>query len=159
MVVNLERYYPALDIQWVNKVALVSDLEVSIAQNLGFLNAKVDSANSKYENKISVDKNVYKKFLDKYFCLSILNVYEEWFSLDKPFTALEFLILDFQESDLIAIGDRMLPAEVAGMAGLDEQAYSSYDFPYYEKKVSVHNWLGKYILEILKQKKNVEAIL
>jgi hypothetical protein len=95
------------------------------------------------------DNEVFLLLLDKYFALLLIHLYEAWFYTIKPRSALECLVLDFQDSRLIGIFDKKLPALVAGKSELGEGSSSKMDEDQYQSKIKFHKWLGDYAAALL----------
>jgi hypothetical protein len=155
---NFTAQYPLLLAGWVQRICVTSETELAAAYALGFLIS--DSAISTILRGRAPEKETLLESLDrrpdlekalddKYFILLLINLFEQWFTYSTPRTALASLIGDFQESDLLRIGDGRLPTDTAGLYDpVDSTAKA--DLEDYLSKVGIQRWLGGYIETLVK---------
>jgi hypothetical protein len=147
--------YPLPSATWVKDHTVSSDLEIAIARKLHFIS--IDETGEPIGTTspaeilfTTVDENcAVVEWQKKYFVLLIINLFENWFLIEKPRKALEYLVIDFFELDLAGGYDGMLRSRIAGIAEGDQPTLL--DIHDWKIKVRIHRWLGDYVLEYLKE--------
>lgn len=147
--------YPKISVSRVRNICVASNSEIALAHRLGFIRSDEESAEVwrklNLESFSSFSLEYYEKndskFNSKYFCLLLINLYEQWFLISHPRAALESLVLEFQGSDAILVGDGMLPALTAGISEPDPLSGPS-DMDDYRTKLQIWVWLSSYVMEL-----------
>jgi hypothetical protein len=80
----------------------------------------ISKRGNRYLRVLFVQAAKITEISDKYFCLMTINIFENWLKLETPRKKLEYLVIDFRESEMLFIGDRMLPSRVAGIAEIHD---------------------------------------
>ncbi len=154
----MKNAYPMLDELWLEKHAVTSAFEIAAAEALGYVesatNGTVD-AQSVHKAKLgcSVQGEDLIRLKGKYFVLLLIRLFELWFVIPMPKKALEYLVIDFHELDIVGGYDQKLPSGVAGIAEMQEP--DQFDIREWETNLRVHRWLGDYVLKY-KQSRIVE---
>jgi hypothetical protein len=144
-------------VTWIRQRAVASDAEIVCAHARGYLESDevvalawraVLTKEAEKWSELLATAEASSSLYDKYFVLIFLRLFESWFDLPNPYKALEYLVLDFQNSDLLFVHDKLLPSSVGGIA---EGVYFPGDqVRQYQAKAEMHAWLTKYVVELMK---------
>ena len=149
--------YPLPAEQWIRRKAVASDLEIIAAHKRGYVQsdgavarlwAKLDCSAFDVLAAMDSDQRRCQSLLDKYFALLLINLFEQWFLLEKPKKALEYLVTSLRDSQLIWIGDKRLPSRTAGISETYETP-AGFDPEEFRVNVRIHNTLSNYVCELM----------
>ena len=164
----INRWYPLVPVSLIRRMSFASDTEIAVAHKFGMIEDDEDLANAlrkldpaeraKIGALPTLDPTelldlrpispLERAIRDKYFILLIINLYERFFLIKNPRTALSVLVPDFRDSALIWILDKGLPHGVAGISE-DRDDIDFHDPKEYEMNIRVHSWLGRYVSELV----------
>ena len=86
---------------------------------------------------------------DVLFRLLLLHLYKNWFLIDAPLRALEFLVLEFEDCPTAVIGNGGLLSGIAGIA--EREGLLELDPDYFKQKVRTFNFLTEFAVEIVRE--------
>jgi hypothetical protein len=149
---------PVVAQDWVRGRCVTSDLEILTAHKIGFVKsdayiamlwAGLDPASAEVIRNIFNEKAKLESISDKYFSLMLINLFESWFIIENPKKKLEYLVIYFKNSNMLLIGDKMLPSGVAGIAEVHDKI-SPVDLADYTINIRIHKWLSEYVVVLLR---------
>jgi len=104
------------------------------------------------------DEETNRLLRDKYFSLMIISLFERWFIVETPRRRLEDLVLSFQDSDILLIGDGYLAPRIAGITEIYDRAVPV-DLSEYRTDIRYQTWLADYVSVLLEHELMRRAVL
>jgi hypothetical protein len=146
----MKRYYPPIPLSWAHSVASLTPSEIAYGIHQGILDntpADEEQVQGKLPGALEGGKLVDAR--DVLFRLLLVHLYKQWFSINCPLRALEFLVLDFEDCPTAGIGHGRL---LSGIAGISEgKQTAELDPEYFEQKVRVFRFLTEFVIEIVRE--------
>ena len=145
MTVTL-RFYPAASLPWALEVASLTRSEIAYGIDNGLL--KAAAAEFATQNELDgVGEIELRDARDTLFRLLLVNLYKNWFLCDRPFRALEFLVVDFEDCPTAGMDGGKLLSGVAGIA--ERGNLRELDPEHFLQKVKGFQFLTKYVVQIV----------
>jgi hypothetical protein len=146
-----QHYYPSVPLSWARDAASLTPREVAYGIHQGLLNgAPPDEKLVRDQPWLAVvEQTSLASVRDLIFRLLLINLYKNWFLLDSPLRALEFLVLDFEDCPTAVIAHGKLLSGIAGISDADPP--SELDPDYFEQKVRAFQFLTEFIIQIVRE--------
>jgi hypothetical protein len=147
----MKHYYPPVPLSWAQSVASLTPSEIAYGIHQGILNTTpADKELERGELPAALEGSKLVETRDVLFRLLLIHLYKNWFTLDRPLRALEFLVLDFEDCPTAGIGHGRL---VSGIAGISEgKPTAELDPEYFEQKVRTFRFMTEFVIEIVRER-------
>jgi hypothetical protein len=147
----MRHYYPSVPLSWAQSVANLTPCEVAYGIHQGILiTTPADKELVRGELPATLEGRKLVSARDVLFRLLLIHLYKNWFTLDRPLRALEFLVLDFKDCPTTGIGRGRLLSGIAGIS--DTKQIAELDPEYFEQKVRVFSFLTEFVVEIVRER-------
>jgi hypothetical protein len=147
----MENFYPSVPLSWAQSVVSLTPYEIAYGIHQGILSTTLaDKELVRGELPAALEGSKLVDARDVLFRLLLIHLYKNWFTLDRPLRALEFLVLDFRDCPTAGIGRGRLLSGIAGIS--DTKQIAELDPEYFEQKVRVFRFLTEFVIEIVRER-------
>jgi hypothetical protein len=145
----MNRYYPPAPLSWAQNLVSLTPCEIAYGIHLGALDTThEDDELMRGKLPAALEGGKLADARDLLFRLLLIHLYKQWFSINCPLRALEFLVRDFEDCPTAGIGHGRL---LSGIAGISEgKQVAELDPEYFEQKVRVFRFLTEFVIEIVR---------
>jgi hypothetical protein len=153
----MENFYPSVPLSWAQSVVSLTPCEIAYGVHQRILSiTPADKELMRGELAAALEGSKLVDARDVLFRLLLIHLYKNWFMIDRPLRALEFLVLDFKDCPTAGIGRGRLLSGIAGIS--DTKQIAELDPEYFEQKLRVFSFLTEFVIEIVREYVRKDAV-
>jgi hypothetical protein len=146
----MQNFYPSVPLSWTRSVVRLTPCEIAYGIHQGILSVTpADKEPARGEVPAALEGSKLVDVRDVLFRLLLVHLYKNWFMIDRPLRALEFLVLDFRDCPTAGGGGGRLLSGIAGIS--DTKQIAELDPEYFEQKVRVFRFMTEFVIGIVRE--------